>query len=160
MARETTIQIVYQTIVIIHQFIKFPTSKLIYSDSIMLKNISPTTRWIFGLLVQLFSILTSAFCTLIVPKEKSEWETMRKFGKFPNHYSHCLMLLKILCFIAVQSCLGFFIMFLLIEHERFQYVRSSLRFYSTSFCFINISYYLVEVSFLANSIYFMVSFYP
>ena len=132
MARETTIQIVYQTIVIIHQFIKFPASKLIYSDFIMLKNISPTTKWIFGLLVQLFSILTSAFCTLIVPKEKSEWETMRKFGRFPNHYSQFLMLLKILCFIAVQSSLGFFVMFLLIEHERFEYVRSSLRFYFTS----------------------------
>ena len=72
LAREASIQMTYQLILVVYQFFNFPAIELLYSEYSGLPSGlkilgSPTAQWVNNLFLQLFSLLTSIYTMLEVP---------------------------------------------------------------------------------------------
>ena len=68
MTRESSIQLVLQICVLIHQFRDFPAIELIFPNYDIVQN-SASILWITGLILQLVSLILSAYTTLALPIE-------------------------------------------------------------------------------------------
>ena len=61
-ARESSIQLVLQLVLITHQYLYFPTSDFTFSEiQLGNKKITASSQWIFGLVLQVISVLTSGY---------------------------------------------------------------------------------------------------
>ena len=61
-ARVDSIQLIFQLVLIYHQYNNFPGVEFIFDESN--PYLSPTTQWIGGLVVQIVSTILSAYSTL------------------------------------------------------------------------------------------------
>ena len=66
MTRESSIQLVLQICVLINQYRDFPAIELIFPNYDIVEN-SATILWITGLILQLLSLILSAYTTLALP---------------------------------------------------------------------------------------------
>ena len=114
MTRESSIQLVFQICLTIHQFLNFPAIELIYDNPI--RDLA-TTQWILGLILQIVSMFLSAYRTLSLPLkvncmknqiiywlfQAEEINSLQTRGAYPGFRKNVCIVLKMLCNLTFQE---------------------------------------------------------
>ena len=72
MTRESSIQLVFQLCIMLHQFDHVPAEEVIYSKRLVASLNYPTFLWIAGHFIQVISLLLSAYSTVSVPVKHAQ----------------------------------------------------------------------------------------
>ena len=76
MTREASIQLTYQLCIMIQSLLYFPLRELTSLNIFNVQN-GASIQWILGLLLQIFSISTSAYSTISLPLKVNETLSLR-----------------------------------------------------------------------------------
>ena len=82
-----------------------------------------TVRWIFGLILQLISILLSSYSTIALPLKAAQLVSHKNTGNHARTTTVLCIVAKMWAHIAFQSSTAYFTLHLLIKSERFAYLR-------------------------------------
>ena len=124
-------------VLIVHQYFNFPASefafKAVYFNSYV---ITPSAQWIFGLFLQIISVLTSGYSvfslqlnvkycvkTLVISSnyvQNIDFASLKKYGKRPPISVHILVILKVLVHLLLQTVFSYSIVSILVGNPRFQ----------------------------------------
>ena len=93
MTREASIQLTYQLCIMIQSLLYFPLRELTSLNLFNVQN-GASIQWILGLLLQIFSIATSAYSTISLPLNVNKTLSFRLqaaslYRKCQNKYEPC-----------------------------------------------------------------------
>ena len=97
-ARESSIQLVFQNAILIYDFFHQPVTELYYQDKSY-----PTAYWRFMIFIRTISIFISAFATLLPIIEDYKMKCYKKFNEAPTPIQIFVNALKVLAHIALST---------------------------------------------------------
>ena len=120
MNRESSIQLVYQLSMLLHNFLKFPAIELAYQTK---TPESATTQWLFTLILQCVSALLSANATISLPIQAAQVNSLKERGTYCSLPRSLCMLAKRMFQLSCHISVTYITIFLVMESERFEYIR-------------------------------------
>ena len=122
-ARESSIQLVLQLVLAVHQYSNFPASEFIFVNTFA---ISATMQWIGVLILQGVSIVLSANSTFNNALAYLDIKTLKIFGR-TSFFLHSLSaVLKNCSHLAVQVLFGYIVLASILLSNRFVFIRDYL----------------------------------
>ena len=120
MNRESSIQLVYQLTILIHNYIHFPVIELIYRD---LPTGLPSALWCLKLILLCVSSLLSTYSILSLPIQAAKMRSLKESFTYVSFRKNVCMLSKRIFQLLWHIFTTYIIMFLVMESERFVYFR-------------------------------------
>lgn len=120
MARESSIQLVYQNAIVIYDFVYPPVHEMDYSDQMM----TPRAVWITGITLQLISILLSSYSTFSAIIEHYTIKYSAKEEK-PGLLLYLVKVLQVITHVVISTTVVYMTVIFLHRDERWK----NLRFY-------------------------------
>ena len=118
--RESSIQLVYQLSILIHNYLNFPAIELVYWNH---RQDAATAQWAVKLTLQCISAILSAYSTLSLPVKVAEMCLLKERCKYCSFRGHFCMLSKRMFQLLCHICSTYITIYLLMESDRFLYLR-------------------------------------
>ena len=120
MNRESSIQLVYQLSILIHNYLNYPSIELVYPA---LSQGLPSAQWSMKLILQCISAFLSAYSTLSLPIKSEEMNSLKKYASYCSFRRNFCILSKRMFQLLCHVCSTYITIFFLMESERFLYLR-------------------------------------
>ena len=120
MNRESSIQVVYQLSILIHNYLNFPAIELVYQDK---TPGLPTAYWIIKLALLCISSFLSAYSILSLPIEIAEMRSLKEYCSYCTFRKNFCLLSKWIFNLLFRICSTYITILLVIESDRFVYLR-------------------------------------
>ena len=120
MNRESSIQLVYQLSILIHNYLNYPAIELVYPDQI--QGLA-SAQWSMKLILQCISAFLSAYSTLSLPIRAEEMRSLKEYSSYCSFWRNFCHLSKRIFQLLCHICSTYITIFFLMESERFLYLR-------------------------------------
>ena len=121
MNRESSIQLVYQLSMLIHNLLNYPIIELVYQD---LSAGVPTAQWCSTIILQCISAFLSAYSTLSLPIQTAEMQSLKERGFYRSFRINFCMLSKRIFQLIWHLCITYVTIYLVMVSDRFEYFRN------------------------------------
>ena len=120
MNRGSSIQVVYQLSILIHNYLNFPAIELVYQDE---TPGLPTAYWIIKLALLCISSFLSAYSTLSLPIQTAEMRSLKESCSYCTFRKNFCLLSKRIFNLLFHICSTYITVFLVMQSDRFVYFR-------------------------------------